>query len=214
MINQPSSGHPPVSREMSTSEPYPVPVQVMVGKEPRGAATAKADRLRTVIVEQHAVVWRMLRRFGVSELRVDEAVSHVFDVMARRLDDVVPGKEQVFLIQVCARVASEFRRGDARRARVEEQSAAEGTQEAPSPEELFERHEARALLDEVLAVIEPDARAVFVLHEMEQWTALRIAESLGIPPGTVASRLRRGREQFERAAAQLRRRLAEKGGTP
>jgi RNA polymerase sigma-70 factor, ECF subfamily len=198
---------------MSTSEPYPVPLPITVGKEHCGAAHLKADRLRTVIVEQHAVVWRMLRRFGVSTLRVDEAVSRVFDVLTRRLDDVVAGKEQPFLIQVCARVASELRRADARRARLEEQSAAEGATEAPSPEELFERHEARALLDEVLEEIETDARAVFVLHELEQWTAIRIAESLGIPPGTVASRLRRGREQFERAAAQLRRRLAEKGGT-
>jgi RNA polymerase sigma-70 factor, ECF subfamily len=202
---------------MSSSEPYPLPVALPASgaaKEQPGATPLKAARLRTLIVEQHAVVWRMLRRFGVSTMRVDEAVSHVFDVMARRLDDIVVGKEQAFLIQVCARVASEFRRGDARRARIEDQSAVEGAYESPSPEELFERHEARALLDEVLEEIEPDARAVFVLHEMEQWTAIRIAESLGIPPGTVASRLRRGREQFERAAAQLRRRLAMKERAP
>jgi RNA polymerase sigma-70 factor (ECF subfamily) len=196
---------------MSISESYPVAAPA--GTDPRAAAQARADRLRTVVIAQHATVWRMLRRFGVSTARVDEAVSHVFDVLARRLDEVVPGKEQSFLIQVCARVASEVRRSEARRARIEERSAAEATVIAPSPEELFELHEARALLDDVLEEIEPDARAVFVLHELEQWTAARIAESLGIPPGTVASRLRRARDEFERAAAQLRRRLAMKGGT-
>ncbi|CAN5925242.1 hypothetical protein BH11MYX4_BH11MYX4_42420 [soil metagenome] len=165
-----------------------------------------ADRLRSVVVGQHAFVWRMLRRSGVSALRVDEAVSHVFDVLTRRLDDVLPGKEQAFLVQVCHRVASEFRRGDARRARVEDLAAQEAV-DAPSPEDLFEQHEARALLDEVLEELEPGPRLVFVLHEMEQWTAAQIAVSLRIPPGTVASRLRRGREQFEQAAKQLRRRL-------
>ncbi len=183
----------------------------VVGAE-RGVASteAPAERLRAIVVGQHAVVWRMLRRFGVSTARVDEAVSRVFDVLARRLDDVVPGKEQAFLIQVSARVASELRRADARRARVEE-LAAEQTPEVPSPEQLFEQHEARALLDDVLDTIEPDARTVFVLHELEQWTAAHIAATLGIPPGTVASRLKRARDQFEQAAAQLRRRLANPG---
>ena len=168
---------------------------------------ARAERLRAIVVGQHAVVWRMLRRFGVSTARVDEAVSRVFDVLVRRLDDVVLGKEQAFLVEVSARVASEFRRADARRARIEER-AAEEVPEVCSPEQLFEQHEARALLDDVLDTLEPDARTVFVLHELEQWTAARIASTLGIPPGTVASRLRRAREQFELAAAQLRRRLA------
>lgn len=180
----------------------------------RGVAStetaAPGERLRAIVVGNHAVVWRMLRRFGVSTARVDEAVSRVFDVLARRLDDVLPGKEQAFLVQVSARIASELRRADARRARVEE-LAADQTPEVLSPEQLFEQHEARALLDEVLDALEPDARTVFVLHELEQWTAARIAATLGIPPGTVASRLKRAREQFEQAAAQLRRRLATPG---
>jgi RNA polymerase sigma-70 factor (ECF subfamily) len=171
-----------------------------------------AQRLRAAVVGNHALVWRTLRRFGVSTARVDEAVSHVFDVLTRRLDDVVPGKEAAFLIQTASRVASEFRRSDARRARVEGQ--ADRKSDPPSPEELFERRQARAMLDEVLEGIEPDARAVFVLHELEQLTAARIAELLDIPPGTVASRLRRGREQFEQAAVRLRRRLAGEGEQP
>jgi RNA polymerase sigma-70 factor (ECF subfamily) len=179
-------------------------------EEPHGAQVA-AQRLRAVVVGQHAFVWRMLRRFGVSALRVDEAVSRVFDVLTRRLDEVLPGKEQAFLVQVCTRVASELRRSDARRARVEDLAAQAATSDAPSPEELLEQHQARALLDEVLDELAPDARLVFVLHEMEQWTAARIAVALRIPPGTVASRLRRGREQFEEAASQLRRRLSATG---
>jgi RNA polymerase sigma-70 factor, ECF subfamily len=173
-------------------------------------ADASAERLRAIVIGQHAVVWRMLRRFGVSTARVDEAVSRVFDVLARRLGDVVPGKEQAFLVQVSARVASELRRADVRRARVEDLAAGEQP-EVPSPEQLFEQHEARAMLDEVLDTLDPEVRAVFVLYELEQWTAARIAATLGLRPGTVASRLKRARDQFEHAAAQLRRRLENPG---
>ena len=198
----------PSSGNLATLPAPAVPSGAADDAGERAAASARrAARLRALVVEQHAFIWRMLRRFGVSAIRVDEAVSHVLDVLARRLDDVVAGKEQAFLVQVSARVASEFRRGDARRARVET-LAADAAVTAPSPEELFEQHEARALLDQVLDELEPGPRLVFVLHEMEQWTAARIATSLALPPGTVASRLRRGREQFEVASTQLRRRLA------
>jgi RNA polymerase sigma-70 factor (ECF subfamily) len=55
---------------------------------------------------------------------------------------------------------------------------------------------------------------VFVLFELEQMTKTEIAEVVGIPEGTVVSRLRRAREVFEqrvkqrRAAADFHRRMA------
>ncbi|MFT3771354.1 MAG: sigma factor-like helix-turn-helix DNA-binding protein [Minicystis sp.] len=54
-----------------------------------------------------------------------------------------------------------------------------------------------------------DLRAVFVLFELEQATMAEIAAMLDLPPGTVASRLRRAREHFQAAA----RRIAAKGGS-
>jgi len=53
-----------------------------------------------------------------------------------------------------------------------------------------------------------ELRAVFVAYELEEATMAEVSEALGIPPGTVASRLRRSRELFQ---TQLRRRT---GGTP
>jgi RNA polymerase sigma-70 factor (ECF subfamily) len=51
---------------------------------------------------------------------------------------------------------------------------------------------------------------VFVLFELEEMTMAAIAETLQIPPGTVASRLRRARERFEALAAIVR----DDGGGP
>jgi RNA polymerase sigma-70 factor (ECF subfamily) len=41
-----------------------------------------------------------------------------------------------------------------------------------------------------------EQRAVFVLFEVEQMTLVEIASLLGIPRGTVASRLRKARSEF------------------
>jgi len=50
-----------------------------------------------------------------------------------------------------------------------------------------------------------DLRTVFVLYELEEMTMAEIATTLELPPGTVASRLRRGREAFQTAVARLQR---------
>ena len=54
-----------------------------------------------------------------------------------------------------------------------------------------------------MSSINPDLLEVFVLYELEGFTSPEIAELLGIPLGSVASRLRRAREQFRAAAARL-----------
>jgi RNA polymerase sigma-70 factor (ECF subfamily) len=57
-----------------------------------------------------------------------------------------------------------------------------------------------------------DLRAVFVLFELEEMPTAEIAEALELPTGTVASRLRRAREEFRRIAARVQAREAFCGG--
>jgi RNA polymerase sigma-70 factor (ECF subfamily) len=52
---------------------------------------------------------------------------------------------------------------------------------------------------------------VFVLYELEGLSMAEIAGLLELPPGTVASRLRRAREEFH---AQARRLREDFGGDP
>jgi RNA polymerase sigma-70 factor (ECF subfamily) len=71
---------------------------------------------------------------------------------------------------------------------------------APPPDNPHSRTLAAAL-----AELSPEHRAVIVLRHLLEYTPGEIAELLGIPRGTVNSRLRRGLDQLsERIGAELR----------
>jgi RNA polymerase sigma-70 factor, ECF subfamily len=160
-----------------------------------------AARLRALQEEHFEFLWRSLRRLGVPEADVDDAVQQVFLVAARRT--IQPGAERSFLFATALRVASHARR-TRRRRREADEPVPEQTDATPSPEELLDQRRARALLDEVLEALPLDLRAVFILFELEEMTVVEIAAMLGIPSGTAASRLRRGRELFQQTVARVR----------
>jgi RNA polymerase sigma-70 factor (ECF subfamily) len=85
---------------------------------------------------------------------------------------------------------------------------------APLADSLLEQKRLREMLDGVLDSMPADLRAVFVLTELEGLSAREIAELLEVPPGTVASRLRRAREAFTQATASLKRGSPDFGGSP
>jgi RNA polymerase sigma-70 factor (ECF subfamily) len=58
-------------------------------------------------------------------------------------------------------------------------------------------------LDEALASLSDAHRSVFVLYELEGFGVREIGELLGLPAGTVASRLSRARAQFSRSVERL-----------
>lgn len=163
-----------------------------------------SDRLRTLFDAHFDFVWRSLRRLGVPELTVDDAAQEVFLVLSRRLAEVEVGREKSFLFATAVRVASTSRRSQARRRDREDASAHELVDEGPSQSELVDRKYARRVLDRVLDALDVDLRPVFVLYELEEMTMAEIATTLSLPPGTVASRLRRARDQFQAEAARLR----------
>jgi RNA polymerase sigma-70 factor (ECF subfamily) len=158
-------------------------------------------KLRALREEHFEFLWRSLRRLGVPEADVDDAVQQVFLVAARRV--IQPGAERAFLFSTALRVASHARR-TLRRRRESGEAVPEQTDATPSAEELLDQRRARALLDEVLEELPMDLRAVFILFELEEMTVVEIGALMGIPSGTAASRLRRGRELFQQTVARVR----------
>ena len=179
----------------------------------RAAGPERADadeRLRACVRAHLATVWRVLRRNGVPTADADDAAQKVFLVLSRKAQAVQPGRELPFLLRTAVLVASEARRALRRHREVSDPLVDAHASTKPSPErELLER-EKLSQLDAILGEMEEPLRVAFVLYELEEMTMAAIAEALEVPPGTVASRLRRARERFEELAVALR----EAGGRP
>ena len=195
MIRRGGAGHP--DGAMLLAQPLPVAMT--------RSAEAPLDRLAAIFTTHYDFVWRSLRRLGVPDHAVDDATQEVFVVVSRRLADIVAGKEKSFLFGTAVRVAADARRKQARRREDAAVELAVADPGAPADEQLDHKR-ARALLEEIVAGLPDDTRPVFVLYELEAMTMAEIAVWLELPPGTVASRLRRAREAFTHAIERHARR--------
>jgi RNA polymerase sigma-70 factor (ECF subfamily) len=183
---------------------------VATASPPVGAPPAVAPdeapgaRLRWIVEQHFDFVWRSLRRLGVPSEAVDDAAQEVFWVMARKLDAVELGSERSYLFATALRVASDIRRRRARQRVVHDSELVDAAADlAADPEALLDQKRARDLLDVVLDELPLDLRTVLLLAEGEQLTMAEIASLLGVPPGTVASRLRRARSIFQQRVDAL-----------
>jgi RNA polymerase sigma-70 factor (ECF subfamily) len=71
------------------------------------------------------------------------------------------------------------------------------------PEENARAGESRRLVTEALRQLAPEFRMPVVLRDIEEWSYDEIAVSLGLPVGTVKSRIARGRGQLKEILAPL-----------
>jgi RNA polymerase sigma-70 factor (ECF subfamily) len=179
------------------------PLGIGAGSTPVSSAKSAEVRakahLERLINEHYDFVWRTARRLGVRSADLDDVVQEVFVVAAGRLDIIT--HELGFLYRACVYAASSARRSFQRRREVIDDERLERETDERNPEQDAATAEARAQLQAILEGMPETLRDVFVLFELEQFTMSEIAETLNVPTGTVASRLRRAREVFlERAA--------------
>jgi RNA polymerase sigma-70 factor, ECF subfamily len=160
-------------------------------------------RLRSLVDRYIDFVARVLRNAGTPQADVEDEVQRTFIIAARRLDDVRPGSEKSFLLQTALHLAAHARRTIARRREVGVDSVPERLDLGATPEQLTDQKRVRQLLDQVLDRMTDDLRTVFVLFELEEMSMAEIAEVLGIPQGTVASRLRRARADFRARVSMI-----------
>jgi RNA polymerase sigma-70 factor (ECF subfamily) len=168
--------------------------------------------LTALVRSEFGFVWRTLRRFGVTQADADDAAQQVFLVFAAKREQIETGFERAFLFGTAVRIASRSRRTRQRRREDADSTIDLVLAEGFNPEQALEQRRATELLNAVLDTLSDEQRAVFVLCEIEQLTMSEVSELLEVPPGTVASRLRRAREQYEAEVARLQKRLVRHRG--
>jgi RNA polymerase sigma-70 factor (ECF subfamily) len=166
-------------------------------------AEAATSRIRGMVQAHFDHLWAFMRRLGVFEMDLDDAMQEVIVIAATRLNQIPPSSERSFLFSTAFRVGSEWRRKRSGRHEVSVDELLDHEDPIPEPDELTDQARARATLDRVLADMSVELRAVFTLYEIDELTMAEISDLLGLPPGTVASRLRRAREEFEEKVERL-----------
>ncbi|MDF2697036.1 MAG: polymerase sigma factor RpoE [Labilithrix sp.] len=173
---------------------------------PRGVVEIeRSQREQELVRDNLPQVWRFLRRLGCSPEDADDATQEVFVIAVSKLDQIEPNRERSFLYGIAVRLASRHRRSQSvRSARTVRGVDIEDYQSHEAgADELLDRKDGLAFLDQTLAEMTPDLRTTFALYELEEMTMAEISALTEAPMGTVASRLRRAREHFQDAVKRL-----------
>jgi RNA polymerase sigma-70 factor, ECF subfamily len=166
-----------------------------------GARAAAKIRLERMFRSHHELIWRTLRRLGLSADLAADMTQQAYLIAAERLADIRSGSERAFLFSTAIGLArTNFRRSQ----RCQLQSDMDvHVDPGLRAEQVTNRCSAVELMDRVFANTDPELVTVFVLFELEGLSAPEIAQLVDIPVGTVASRLRRARATFRAAARRM-----------
>jgi RNA polymerase sigma-70 factor (ECF subfamily) len=171
------------------------------------SGTHPSSVLSEVYREHFDFVWRNVRRLGAREEWADDATHEVFLVVARRLGEFRHECDlKTWLFAIALRVVARMSRDRARHQRKLERHASEPLSR-PEPES---RVISERTLRQLLGCLSEPKRVVFILSELEGMTSAEIARSLGVPMGTVDTRLRSARLQLR---ALLTEDLQRTGGS-
>jgi RNA polymerase sigma-70 factor, ECF subfamily len=170
-----------------------------------GRGSASDVRVRSLVDAHYDFIWRLLRGLGVPSAGLDDATQHVFMIASQKIDLIEVGSERSFLFSTARGIALNLWRARTRSPELlDEDAMTNHVDDAPGPEQLASSAQAKQILGGILDSMDEDIRTVFVLFELEGLSTRDIGELLGLASGTVASRLRRAREEFASATKRFR----------
>jgi len=127
-------------------------------------------------------------------------MQEVFVVIGRQLGSFEnKARLTTWLYGICLRVASDHRRRAWVRREVPTSEMPDGISLESGPDASLEAARDRRKLHEVLDLLGPEPRALLVMFELDEMSCKDIGEILGIPTGTVHSRLHAARQEFKAA---------------
>jgi RNA polymerase sigma factor (sigma-70 family) len=158
-----------------------------------------------VLVDRHL---RKLARFFANKVGspsdAEELVGQSFEICARKLGDWNgTGTFRSYLFGIAHNVLRNYLRSKRRNGREIDPATDAIASLGPSPVTIVGDHREQRLLLEALRQIPVEHQLVLEMAYFEDLSRAEIAEALGIPAGTVASRTRRAHELLTEALTQI-----------
>ncbi|MFZ1986869.1 MAG: sigma-70 family RNA polymerase sigma factor [Desulfatitalea sp.] len=175
----------------------PIEAQLLE-KAQRGNAFAFEEIVRRYQRQVYATAVRIVRRHDLADDVAQDAFLKAYQAL-RRFDTRRPFGPWI------RRIAANLAINHVRSPEAREDGLPEDHDLTPSPRAgplgaLLEG-EAQDVLAKAMAGLPPEQRAVFALRVFEELSYQEIAESLGVPVGTVMSRLSRARDRLHQVMA-------------
>ena len=153
----------------------------------------------SLYAEHASFIGRVLIRLVGDGAHIDDLIQETF-IIAFRKRDTFDGRStaRTWLYGIASHLAMRHRRGLGRWLRARGTLADEPVAAVPAqPDTQIDRARAAAVVRDALDRLPFKQREVFVLYELEEMDGSDIASLLGIPVGTVWTRLHHGRKRFQ-----------------
>ncbi len=170
---------------------------------PSAPETGEPRDLAELYLENAQFVWRNLRRLGVPDDSLEDAVQDVFLVAHRRLAEFAGRSTlRTWLFGIVARVAARRRQRLRRAVQLFLPSSPELLERLVAdaqrgPLDLLVQRQATDLVHRLLSELDDDKQTMIVMVELEQMSVAEAAQVLGLNINTAHSRLRAARRLFE-----------------
>jgi RNA polymerase sigma-70 factor, ECF subfamily len=172
-----------------------------VDGRPRRGSELPLPRLERMFAERHSLVWRTLRRLGLSPAEAADTTRRVFQEAAKRLGGSLRSQERAKLLSLAMRYVFTSDRFEVSEVRSRPPlSARSGVHTRP-------RTPANAacvdLMDRVLSHMPRPAATAFVLFELEALSLAEVAEVMSLGPDAARQTLVQARAEFKSIVAAL-----------
>lgn len=167
----------------------------MESREPAQHPIGVARSFDSIYRSEFKPVWRLLSRLGVPAGSLEDLVHDVFLTAYRKWSEYDAARPpRAWLFGIAYRMAADFRALKRHQHEVADDAAA--SEVAAPVGASTDVRDAFKVLGVALAQMSDDARAVFVMHELEERPVPEIAEVMGTPVPTAYTRLRSARQTF------------------
>lgn len=145
-------------------------------------------------------VYRLVLRMGLSPADAEEAAQNAFVAAWRGLPEFRgDAKFSTWLYRLSTNAAIDFARREKKHTGHADINELERPDDGPSPQETVERRERSDAIRDAVAALPEQYRQVLLLRYMQELSYGEIGSALGLPEGTVKSRINRAKSQLKAA---------------